>query len=128
MATAQEKTRYSDEELQEFKKLILEKIEIAKTNYEQLMAKIQTDENRNSFNMLEEGAATLEQEEASQRAARQQDFIKKLQAALVRIENKTYGVCRVTGKLIPKGRLMAVPHATLSVEGKEIEQQRKSKR
>ncbi len=128
MATEQEKTRYSDEELQEFKKLILEKIEIAKTNYEQLMAKIQTDENRNSFNMLEEGAATLEQEEASQRAARQQDFIKKLQAALVRIENKTYGVCRVTGKLIPKGRLMAVPHATLSVEGKEIEQQRKSKR
>ncbi len=128
MAKEQEKTRYSDEELQEFKKLILEKIEVAKSNYDQLMARIQADESRNSFNMLEEGAATLEQEEASQRAARQQDFIKKLQAALVRIENKTYGVCRVTGKLIPKGRLMAVPHATLSVEGKEIEQELKKKR
>lgn len=128
MATEQEKTRYSDEELQEFKKLILEKIEVAKKSYDQLMAKLQADESRNSFNMLEEGANTQEQEEASQRAARQQDFIKKLQAALVRIENKTYGVCRVTGKLIPKGRLMAVPHATLSVEGKEIEQKRKMKR
>ena len=127
MAKEQEKTRYSDEELQEFKNLILEKIEVAKTNYEQLMQRIQTDESRNSFNMLEEGAATMEQEEASQRAARQLDFIKKLQAALVRIENKTYGVCRVTGKLIPKGRLLAVPHATLSVEGKEIEQQKKKR-
>lgn len=128
MATEQEKNRYSDEELQEFKQLILEKLEVAKSNYDQLMAKIQADDTKNSFNMLEEGAATLEQEEASQRAARQQDFIKKLQAALVRIENKTYGVCRVTGKLIPKGRLMAVPHATLSVEGKEIEQQLKKNR
>ncbi len=128
MATEQEKTRYSDQELQEFKTLILEKIEVAKATYNQLMEKIKTDESKNSFNMLEEGAATLEQEEASQRAARQLDFIKKLQAALVRIENKTYGVCRVTGKLIPKGRLMAVPHATLSVEGKEIEQELKKKR
>ena len=128
MATEQEKTRYSDEELQEFKTIILEKIEVARATYEQLMEKITTDESKNSFNMLEEGAATLEQEEASQRAARQLDFIKKLQAALVRIENKTYGVCRVTGKLIPKGRLLAVPHATLSVEGKEIEQERKKKR
>ena len=128
MAKEQEKTRYSDEELQEFKNIILEKIEVAKTSYDQLMQRIQTDESRNSFNMLEEGAATMEQEEASQRAARQLDFIKKLQAALVRIENKTYGICRVTGKLIPKGRLLAVPHATLSVEGKEIEQQRKNKR
>ena len=108
--------------------MILEKLEIAKSNYDQLMARIQADESKNSFNMLEEGASTMVQEEASQRAARQQDFINKLQAALVRIENKTYGVCRVTGKLIPKGRLMAVPHATLSVEGKEIEQQRKNKR
>ena len=128
MATEQEKNRYSDEELQEFKALILEKLEVAKSNYDQLMARIQADETKNSFNMLEEGASTMVQEEASQRAARQQDFINKLQAALVRIENKTYGVCRVTGKLIPKGRLMAVPHATLSVEGKEIEQERKKKR
>lgn len=128
MATEQEKNRYSDEELQEFKAVILEKLEVAKSNYDQLMARIQADETKNSFNMLEEGASTMLQEEASQRAARQQDFINKLQAALVRIENKTYGVCRVTGKLIPKGRLMAVPHATLSVEGKEIEQERKKKR
>lgn len=128
MGKEQEKNRYSDEELQEFKALILEKLEVAKSNYNQLMARIQADESKNSFNMLEEGASTMVQEEASQRAARQQDFINKLQAALVRIENKTYGVCRVTGKLIPKGRLMAVPHATLSVEGKEIEQQRKNKR
>jgi RNA polymerase-binding transcription factor DksA len=128
MAKEQEKTRYSDEELQEFKAIILEKLEVAKSNYDQLMARIQADETKNSFNMLEEGASTMVQEEASQRAARQQDFINKLQAALVRIENKTYGICRVTGKLIPKGRLMAVPHATLSVEGKEIEQQRKNKR
>jgi RNA polymerase-binding transcription factor DksA len=128
MAKEQEKNRYSDEELQEFKAVILEKLEIAKSNYNQLMERIQADESRNSFNMLEEGASTMVQEEASQRAARQQDFINKLQAALVRIENKTYGICRVTGKLIPKGRLLAVPHATLSVEGKEIEQQRKNKR
>ena len=128
MGKEQEKNRYSDEELQEFKALILEKLEVAKSNYDQLMARIQADESKNSFNMLEEGASTMVQEEASQRAARQQDFINKLQAALVRIENKTYGVCRVTGKLIPKGRLMAAPHATLSVEGKEIEQQRKNKR
>ena len=128
MAKEQEKNRYSDEELQEFKAVILEKLEVAKSNYDQLMARIQADESRNSFNMLEEGANTMVQDEASQRAARQQDFINKLQAALVRIENKTYGVCRVTGKLIPKGRLMAVPHATLSVEGKEIEQERKKKR
>ena len=124
----EQKNRYSDEELQEFKAVILEKLEVAKSNYDQLMARIQADESKNSFNMLEEGASTMVQEEASQRAARKQDFINKLQAALVRIENKTYGICRVTGKLIPKGRLLAVPHATLSVEGKEIEQQRKNKR
>jgi RNA polymerase-binding transcription factor DksA len=91
------------------------------------MARIQADESKNSFNMLEEGASTMVQEEASQRAARQQDFINKLQAALVRIENKTYGVCRITGKLIPKERLLAVPHATLSIEGKEIESKNKKK-
>ena len=95
MAKEQEKNRYSDEELQEFKAVILEKLEIAKSNYNQLMERIQADESRNSFNMLEEGASTMVQEEASQRAARQQDFINKLQAALVRIENKTYGICRV---------------------------------
>lgn len=121
------KTRYSDEELQEFKQLILSKIEVAKENYDLLMSRIMKDESDPGFKVLEEGAATTEKEEASQRAARQLDFIKKLQGALVRIENKTYGVCRVTGKLIPRERLMAVPHTTLSVEGKEIEQQRKGR-
>ncbi len=121
------KTRYSDEELQEFKQLILNKIEVAKENYDLLMSRIMKDESDPGFKVLEEGAATTEKEEASQRAARQLDFIKKLQGALVRIENKTYGVCRVTGKLIPRERLMAVPHTTLSVEGKEIEQQRKGR-
>lgn len=127
MANNETKTRYSDAELQEFKDLILSKIEVAKSNYDQLMAKIKADESDPGFKVLEEGASTLEKEEASQRAARQMDFIKKLQGALVRIENKTYGVCRVTGKLIPKERLMAVPHTTLSVEGKEIEQKQKGR-
>ena len=127
MANNETKTRYSDAELQEFKDLILSKIEVAKSNYDQLMSKIKADESDTGFKVLEEGASTLEKEEASQRAARQMDFIKKLQGALVRIENKTYGVCRVTGKLIPKERLMAVPHTTLSVEGKEIEQKQKGR-
>ena len=122
-----EKSRYSDEELQEFKQLILEKMEMARENYDLLMSRIMKNESDTGFNVLEEGAATLEKEDASQRAARQLDFIKKLQGALVRIENKTYGVCRITGKLIPKERLMAVPHTTLSVEGKEIEQKLKGR-
>ena len=128
MSDTPEKTRYSDEELQEFKKLILEKIETAKQNYELLKSRIMTDESQPTFKVLEEGASTLEKEEASQREQRQMEFIKKLQGALVRIENKTYGICRVTGKLIPKERLLAVPHTTLSVEGKEIEQQQKLRR
>ena len=102
-----EKTRYSDEELQEFKELILEKLKVAKENYDSLMSKIMSRESDPSFNVLEEGATTLEKEQASQSAARQKEYINKLQGALVRIENKTYGICRVTGKLIPKGRLMA---------------------
>lgn len=121
-----EKTRYSDEELQEFKELILEKLKVAKENYDSLMSKIVSRESDPSFNLLEEGATTLEKEQASQSATRQKEYINKLQAALVRIENKTYGICRVTGKLIPKGRLMAVPHATLSIEGKELEQKKKA--
>ena len=76
---------------------------------------------------IEDGSVTMSKEQASASAERQMQFIKKLQAALVRIEQKTYGICRVTGKLIPKGRLMAVPHTTLSVEGKEIEASRKKK-
>jgi len=127
MDNKQEKVRYSDAELQEFKELILSKIETAQENYERLKDSIMVDESNPSFKMMEEGASTLQKETASQQAERQLEFIRKLQAALIRIENKTYGVCRITGKLIPKGRLLAVPHTTLSLEGKEIEAQRKKK-
>ena len=127
MATKQEKTRYSDEELQEFKELIIAKIEQAEENYKRLTDTIMVDESDPTFKMMEEGASTLQKEVSSQQAQRQLDFIRKLQAALGRIENKTYGVCRITGKLIPKERLLAVPHATLSIEGKEIEARNKKK-
>ena len=120
-----EKVRYSDEELQEFKEIILAKIEQAKENYERLKGTIMVDESNPTFKMMEEGASTQQKEIASQQTQRQLDFIRKLQAALVRIENGTYGICRITGKLIPKERLLAVPHATLSIEGKEIEAKRK---
>jgi len=128
MDNKQEKARYSDEELQEFKELILEKIEQAKENYDRLTEDIMVDESNPTFKMMEEGASTLQKELASQQAQRQLEFIRKLQAALMRIENKTYGVCRITGKLIPKERLHAVPHATLSIEGKEIEAKNKKNR
>ena len=119
-----EKTRYSDAELEEFRAIIVEKLEKAKKDYEILKGTMMnTDGNDVSdtsptFKVLEEGAATLSKEEAGRLAQRQMKFIQNLQAALVRIENKTYGVCRETGKLIPKERLRAVPHATLSIEAK----------
>lgn len=119
-----EKTRYSDEELQEFKDLILQKLEKAKKDYDTLKASITHSESNDTqdtsptFKVLEEGASTLSKEEAGRLAQRQQKFIQHLEAALIRIENKTYGICRVTGNLIPKERLMAVPHATLSIEAK----------
>jgi len=125
MSETTEKTRYSDEELQEFKELIQAKLQQAQENYDRFKANLQVDESNPTFKMMEEGASTLQKEMASQQAERQLDFMRKLQAALVRIENKTYGVCRITGKLIPKERLRAVPHATTSIEGKEIEAQRK---
>ena len=125
MDNKQDKARYSDEELQEFKELIEAKIEQAQANYERLKDNIMVDESNPTFKMMEEGASTLQKEMASQQAERQLEFIRKLQAALVRIENKTYGVCRITGKLIPKERLLAVPHTTLSIEGKEIEAKNK---
>ena len=125
MDNKQEKARYSDEELQEFKELIMAKIDQARENYNRLKDNLMVDESNPTFKMMEEGASTLQKEMASQQAERQLDFIRKLQAALVRIENKTYGVCRITGKLIPKERLLAVPHATLSIEGKEIEARNK---
>ncbi|MDR0413853.1 MAG: TraR/DksA C4-type zinc finger protein [Prevotellaceae bacterium] len=118
------KTRYSDEELVEFKALILDKLEKARKDYETLREVIlqsnsnDTSDTSPTFKVLEEGAATLSKEESSKLAERQQKFIKHLEAALVRIENKTYGICRETGKLIPVDRLRAVPHATLSMEAK----------
>lgn len=120
-----EKTRYSDEELQEFKELILKKLENAQVEYELLKDNVinsdgnDTADTSPTFKVLEEGASTLSKEEAGHLAQRQMKFIQHLQAALVRIENKTYGICRKTGKLIPKERLLVVPHATLSVEAKE---------
>ena len=119
-----EKVRYSDEELQEFKAVILKKLEKAKDDYEQLRAAIThsssngVEDTSPTFKVLEEGASALSKEESGQLAQRQYKFIQNLEAALIRIENKTYGICRETGKLIPKERLMLVPHATLSVEAK----------
>ena len=119
-----EKTRYSDEELMEFKELIMKKLNKAREDYELLKSAITQSESNDTqdtsptFKVLEEGAATLSKEEAGRLAQRQQKFIQHLQAALVRIENKTYGICRETGKLIAKERLRAVPHATLSMEAK----------
>lgn len=126
MTEPTEKMRYSDAELQEFKKLILDKIAVAEKDCEDIRARMMADDAAPTFKMLEEGATTMQREESSQRLQRSMVYINKLKAALVRIENKTYGICRETGKLIPKERLMAVPHATLSVEGKEIEQARKA--
>lgn len=120
-----EKTRYSDEELEEFKQIILEKLEKAKRDFDLLKSAITQSESNDTqdtsptFKVLEEGAATLSKEEAGRLAQRQQKFIQHLQAALVRIENKTYGICRETGKLISKERLRAVPHATLSIDAKQ---------
>ena len=119
-----EKTRYSDEELEEFRSIINEKLSLAKRDYDQMMAAItnqdsnDVDDTSPTYKALEEGSATQSKEEIITMAARQQKFIQALKAALVRIENKTYGIDRLTGKLIPKERLKAVPHATLSVESK----------
>ncbi len=123
--TMAEKLRYSDEELEEFKIIILEKLAKARKDYELLRANVMnTDGNDTAdtsptFKVLEEGASTLGKEEAGRLAQRQAQFIAHLQNALVRIENKTYGIDRITGKLIPKERLRAVPHATLSVDSKK---------
>jgi len=122
-----EKTRYSDQELQEFKELILNKLEKAQRDYEIFKNSIthgddnDTQDTSPTFKILEEGAATLSKEEAGKLAQRQLKFIQHLQAALIRIENKTYGVCRETGKLISKERLRAVPHATLSIDAKNMQ-------
>lgn len=124
METNKQKTRYSDAELQEFKNIILEKIRVAKQELAALTSTLSnsdangTDDTAGTYKTLEDGSATLEKEQVNQLAARQKKFIDNLDAALVRIENKTYGICRETGKLIQKERLKAVPHTTLSIEAK----------
>ena len=119
-----EKTRYSDEELLEFKELILKKLDLAQTDYNQLIKTLMNRDGNSvedtspTYKVMEDGLTTQSKEEVSALAARQLKYIKNLQAALARIENKTYGICRATGKLIPKERLRAVPHATLSIAPK----------
>ena len=119
-----EKIKYSDAELEEFRELIIEKLEKAQKDYDILRSIItnssgnDTEDTSPTFKILEEGAATLSKDEAGQLAQRQLKFINHLQSALLRIKNKTYGICRETGLLIPKERLRAVPHATLSIEAK----------
>lgn len=119
-----EKTRYSDEELEEFRTIINEKLTLARRDYSQMMRQLMNadgndvDDTSPTYKVLEEGSATQTKEELMTQAARLQKFIQGLEAALVRIQNKTYGIDRITGELIPKERLRAVPHATLSVQSK----------
>ncbi|MDE7154355.1 MAG: TraR/DksA family transcriptional regulator [Muribaculaceae bacterium] len=117
----EQKTRYSDEELQEFKEIILEKLAKAQHEYDNLMAELGSDDHETTFKALEEGASTLGKEASTRMAERQAKFIQHLKAALMRIENGTYGIDRATGQLIPKERLRAVPHATLSIDQKIAE-------
>jgi len=125
-----EKLRYSDAELAEFKALIETKIAAAQREYDEIMDQIAGRSNNDiadaslHYNVLEEGSRVQSKEELTFMASRQQKFIQNLRAALTRIENKTYGICRITGKLIPKERLRAVPHATTSIEGKQMEKRR----
>lgn len=123
MQDEKSKTRYGDEELAEFRRLIIQKIKIARAELQTMASALSNDlEDRSEVaagKTLEDGSATLEKESLNQLAGRQKKFIGQLEAALVRIENKTYGICRETGKLIPKERLRAVPHTTLSIEAKQ---------
>ncbi|MCO4813307.1 MAG: TraR/DksA family transcriptional regulator [Flavobacteriales bacterium] len=120
-------SRYNDADLKEFKDLINEKLKEAQIDLDLLKGSLShnddhgTDDTGRSFNMMEDGSDTLSREEMAQLASRQEKFIGNLQNALVRIENKTYGICRATGKLIQKKRLMLVPHATLSIEAKNAQ-------
>jgi RNA polymerase-binding transcription factor DksA len=125
--TEQEKTHYTPEELQEFKVIIENKLDEARKDYELLKSAFSnkgdngTDDTSPTFKLLEEGSDVLSKEETGQLAARQKKFIENLEAALIRIKNNSYGICRVTGKLIPKERLRVVPHATLSIEAKNMQ-------
>lgn len=121
---AEDKTRYSDDELKEFKEIIDKKLADAHKDLELLRGSMSladdhgTNDTSPTFKLMEDGSDVLSREETAQLAVRQQKFIKHLEDALIRIQNKTYGICRVTGKLISKERLKIVPHATLSIEAK----------
>lgn len=123
-ASSAGKTRYSDKELQEFKQLVERKLADARVELDNLQAALVnlnehgTDDTGTHFKMLEDGSEALAKEEAGQLAIRQRKYVEQLENALKRIENKTYGICRVTGNLIPKERLLAVPHTTQSIEAK----------
>lgn len=122
--TEDKRSRYSDKELAEFKELILEKLKEAQADYELLKQTLSNEDNHGtddtspSFKLLEDGSDVMSKEETAQLASRQEKYIVNLKNALVRIENKSYGICRVTGKLIPKERLRSVPHATLGIDAK----------
>ncbi len=124
---ADERVRYSDNDLSAFRKVIQDKIDKAEKDLALINENFINDQNNGTddtsptFKAFEEGAETLSKEQNAILAGRQEKFIRDLKHALIRIENKTYGICRVTGKLIPKERLMAVPHATLSIEAKNMQ-------
>ena len=126
---AEERVRYGDADLAEFKQIILKKLEQARADYELLRSTIthsgdnDTEDTSPTFKVLEEGATTLSKEESGRLAAHQLKFIRNLEMALVRVENKTYGICKTTGKHIPKERLLRVPHATECIEAKEKRKQ-----
>ena len=117
-------TRYTDKDLKEFEALIQEKLQVARDNYGELQRALShqddntTDDTSPTFKMMEDGSETMSREETAQLASRQEKFIRNLENAQLRIKSKTYGLCRVTGKLIPKARLRLVPHATMSIEAK----------
>lgn len=127
---AEEKNRFSDEELKEFRELIEKKLADAREDLRQLKQSLSyaddnsTNDTASSFKMMEDGSETMSREETAQLASRQEKFIGHLESALRRIENKTYGICRETGKLIRKERLRLVPHATLSIEAKQQQDRR----
>jgi RNA polymerase-binding transcription factor DksA len=124
MENLEENKRYGDTDLAEFKAIILSKLETSREEFNKLQKQLQNpnengiENTSNQYMTMEDGASTFEKENMNQLAARLKKFINNLEAALVRIENKTYGVCRVSGKLIPKERLKAVPHTTLSMDAK----------
>lgn len=126
-----ERTRYSKEERNEFRRIILEKLDKAKKDLAILNESFVNDQNNGTddtsptFKAFEEGSETLSKEQNAQLMAHVQKFVRGLEMALVRVENQDYGVCRVTGNLIPKERLMVVPHTTLSIEGKQIIEEKK---